>query len=134
MLPREHSRISIAYTTNKLRDLLPRFSSCSPLANRALSASDVVYKYSCPCGQVYIGETKRRLAVRISEHAKPKTPLMEHVNSFPGAKFMDKKVVATQLDTPDLQYIHIRYLTMSYDESTLQYQANLLLMLIATIH
>ena len=90
MLPREHSRISIAYTTNKLRDLLPRFSSCSPPANRALSASDVVYKYSCPCGQVYIGETKRRLAVRISEHAKPKTPLMEHVTSCPGVEFRDR--------------------------------------------
>ena len=89
-LPRDFSRISIAYTTSKLRDLLPRFSTCEPPANKALPASDCVYKYTCSCGQVYIGETKRRLAVRISEHAKPKSPMMEHINSCEGAKFTDK--------------------------------------------
>ena len=87
MLPREYSRISIAYTTTKLRDLLPRFSSCTPPENRTLLSSDLVYKYTCSCGQVYIGETKRRLAVRVAEHAKPKTPLMEHINGCEGAEF-----------------------------------------------
>ena len=53
-LPRDHSRISIAYTTSKLRDLLPRFTTCSPPTNKALSVSDLVYKYTCECGQVYI--------------------------------------------------------------------------------
>ena len=87
-LPREQSRISIAYITTKLRDLLPRFSSCNPVENRALFSSDVVYKYTCSCGQVYIGETKRRLAVRIKEHSKPKTPLMEHITNCPGSTFL----------------------------------------------
>ena len=86
-LPREFSRISIAYTTSKLRDLLPRYSTCSPPENRALSASDVVYKYTCKCGRVYIGETMRRLAVRIAEHGKPKTPMMQHISNCEGAEF-----------------------------------------------
>jgi len=86
-LPRGFSRISIAYTTSKLRNLLPRYSTCSPPENRALSSSDVVYKYTCECGRVYIGETMRRLAVRISEHAKPKTPMMQHISNCEGAKF-----------------------------------------------
>ena len=86
-LPREQSRISIAYTTTRLRDLLPRYSSCTPPENKILFSSDVVYKYTCPCGQVYIGETKRRLAVRIVEHSKPKTPLMQHIKSCDGSDF-----------------------------------------------
>ena len=65
-----------SYTSTRLRDLLPRYSSCTPPESRTLLSSDVVYKYTCSCGQVYIGETKRRLAVRISEHSKPETPLM----------------------------------------------------------
>ena len=88
-LPREHSRISIAYTTSKLRDLLPRFNTCRKPENPALSASDVVYKYTCQCGQVYIGETKRRLAVRISEHSKPKSPMMQHIAHCKSAHFTD---------------------------------------------
>ena len=90
MLPRNLSRISIAYTTSKLRDLLPRYSTCKPPENKALSTSDVVYKYTCNCGRVYIGETMRRLAVRISEHAKPKTPIMHHINACEGAEFDHK--------------------------------------------
>ena len=89
-LPRDHSRISIAYTTQKVRDLLPRFDTCSSTENKenkVLSCSDLVYKYSCECGQVYIGETKRRLAVRISEHANPKSPMMQHIQMCPEAKF-----------------------------------------------
>ena len=83
-LPREKSRVSIAYTTTRLRDLLPRYSSCTPPENKILFSSDVVYKYTCSCGQVYIGETKRRLAVRINEHSKPKTPLMQHIKGCKG--------------------------------------------------
>ena len=89
ILPREKSRVSIAYTTSKLRDLLPRFSTCEPPENKALSASDCVYKYTCECKQVYIGETLRRLAIRISEHAKPKSPLMEHILKCEGAQFSE---------------------------------------------
>ena len=35
-------------------------------------ARDLVYKYTCHCDQVYIGETKRRLAVRVKEHCHDK--------------------------------------------------------------
>ena len=49
--------------------------------------SDVVYKFTCKCGQVYIGETMRRLATRILEHSKPKSPLMSHINECEGAEF-----------------------------------------------
>ena len=87
MLPREHSRISIAFTTSRLRDMLPRFSSCKPPENRALISCDIVYKYTCKCGQVYIGETKRRLATRISEHSAKKSPLMRHITDCEGAEF-----------------------------------------------
>ena len=88
-LPRDYSRISIAYTTSKLRDLLPRFTTCTKSSSKALSVSDLVYKYTCTCGQVYIGETKRRLAIRISEHSKPKSPMMEHITNCEGAQFTD---------------------------------------------
>ena len=90
MLPRNFSRISIAYTTSKLRDLLPRYSTCSPPENKALGFSDVVYKYTCECTRVYIGETMRRLAVRISEHAKPNTPMMQHITNCEGSEFDSK--------------------------------------------
>ena len=91
MLPRQISRIIIAYTTSKIRDLLnTRYSTCNPPTNKALSVSDVVYKYTCECGQVYIGETMRRLAVRISEHAKPKTPMMQHITNCEGSEFSSK--------------------------------------------
>ena len=36
---------------------------------------------------MYIGETKRRLATRISEHASKKSPLMRHINDCEGAEF-----------------------------------------------
>ena len=114
-LPREHSRISIAYTSTRLRDLLPRYSSCTPPESRTLLSSDVVYKYTCSCGQVYIGETKRRLAVRISEHSKPKTPLMEHIKSCDGSDFSPTKfsIVARGLRGREsrkrYESIYIRY-------------------------
>ena len=32
----------------------------------------------------------RRLAVRISEHAKPKTPMMQHIKDCEGSEFSSK--------------------------------------------
>ena len=47
---------------------------------------NIVYKYACTCGEVYVGETKRRLAVRAKEHAQNTSPLKIHAaecqNSF----------------------------------------------------
>ena len=42
---------------------------------------DLVYKYTCACNKVYIGETLRRLAIRVSEHQSPESPLSEHVQT-----------------------------------------------------
>ena len=80
-LPREHARISIAYTTTKLRTLLPSFTTCAPPEGntRQLLANNIVYKYDCHCGRVYIGETMRRFSVRIEEHANKTSPLSEHI-------------------------------------------------------
>ena len=92
MLPRTKCRISIAYQTNKFRNLLPRFTpkGIQPLADPCAGAikkedrkflqSDLVYKYSCQCGKVYIGETMRRLGVRAAEHGKKSSPMCNHIS------------------------------------------------------
>jgi hypothetical protein len=87
ILPKEHTRISIACTTNKLRELLPSYNTCTKQEHDCLLASNVVYKYTCSCGKVYIGETMRRCFVRASEHAKMKSPMMEHILGCPEAEF-----------------------------------------------
>jgi hypothetical protein len=41
-----------------------------------------VYKYTCDCGKVYIGETLRRLSVRIDEHRTSKnSAIKEHIEN-----------------------------------------------------
>ena len=80
LVPREFCRLSIAYHVTKVRDILPRFTT-SPARPTPLQAKNVVYKYSCDCGKKYIGQTKRRLAVRAAEHAQEKSPMMEHIKS-----------------------------------------------------
>ena len=46
--------------------------------------NNCIYKYTCTCKQVYIGETLRRLDIRVSEHArnteKSRSPMMIHIN------------------------------------------------------
>ena len=46
--------------------------------------NNCIYKYDCTCGQVYIGETKRRLQIRANEHGrntvKSRSPMMTHIN------------------------------------------------------
>ena len=40
----------------------------------------MVYKYTCDCKQVYVGQTKRRLDTRISEHqTKKDSAILKHV-------------------------------------------------------
>ena len=77
-IPSEYSRVTISTTASKLRDVLPRLNTCSKTTRKSL-IRNCVYKYTCPCAKVYIGETKRRLAVRISEHEK-KGAIIDHVN------------------------------------------------------
>ena len=45
----------------------------------------VVYQKTCDCGLTYVGETKRRLNTRISEHGQPsrKTAISDHIFSCP---------------------------------------------------
>jgi len=95
-------KLSSAYKTSKLRDLLPSFrtkhKSPRPDNYNKLRCSDIVYKYICQCGQMYIGETKRRLVIRAKEHGQKGSPLMEHLTAC-GEKFcMDNfDVVAKRL-------------------------------------
>lgn len=67
--------ISIYFTTYKLRSI---FSGLTNYYNVPLIYnSNVVYSYKCvSCDSQYIGETKRHLSKRISEHRKG--PLYEH--------------------------------------------------------
>ena len=99
VLPKDHTRISIACTTNKLRELLPSFNTCTKQEHDCLLASNVIYKYTCSCGKVYIGETMRRCHVRASEHGKQKSPMMEHVQGCPEAEFSISKfsIIAKRL-------------------------------------
>ena len=47
-----------------LRSMLTKVKDTLPLGKQ----SNVVYRIPCSCGQVYIGETKRRLETRLKEH------------------------------------------------------------------
>ena len=77
-MPSDFSRVSISLTTTKMREVLPRLSTCEQYSRRALLVRNCVYKYTCPCGQLYIGETSRRLAVRVDEHSSSGA-IFEHV-------------------------------------------------------
>ena len=82
--PREFSRVSIAQSVTKMRHVLPRLDTSIEPPN-CLLVRDCIYKYSCDCGEIYIGETLRRLAVRAAEHGKPTSPLMKHIDACGGA-------------------------------------------------
>ena len=90
VMPKDHTRISISCKTNKLRELLPSYNTYTKGELDHLLASNVVYKYSCSCGKVYIGETKRRCYVRATEHSKMASKMMEHINGCPEAEFSIK--------------------------------------------
>ena len=74
-------------------------STCPPIDNiNILKCSDIVYKYDCPCGKLYIGETKRRLVIRAEEHAGKTSPLMEHLGKCgENLSFGNFSVVAKRL-------------------------------------
>ena len=124
-------KISVAQTVNKLRDLLP--SIHPEKVQRPLLTADLVYKYTCNCGRVYIGETMRRLDVRASEHGQEKSKMMEHIGESEACQF-DKgnfSVVAKRLKGREArkrcESIYIRYfdrraLTINTCESSRQLQ------------
>ena len=99
MLPRELARVSVAYQTQKFRSLLPRFqpSQEDSQINRTVLHSDLVYKYTCSkCNKVYIGETKRRLSVRIEEHGKDNKPMQQHMRECGAVFEPDKFKIVTR--------------------------------------
>ena len=58
-------KINFAYTTSKISSFL--LPSIKPTLND-LERSAVVYRFTCPCGATYVGETTRILKLRINEH------------------------------------------------------------------
>ena len=80
-IPNDFACVTFAYSTTKLRNLLPSFSTTptETQPEHRFLHSNLVYKYTCPCQKIYIGETERRLAVRIEEHIKSKkSAIHEH--------------------------------------------------------
>ena len=69
-IPSDFACITFAYSTSKLRTLLPSFTTTTKESqnDQRFLHSNLVYKFTCNCDQVYIGETERRLAVRVKEH------------------------------------------------------------------
>ena len=81
-IPSDFACVTFAYSTSKLRALLPSFSTSSKESHKEqrFLHSNLVYKYTCVCEQVYIGETERRLAVRVKEHQTHKvSAIFEHI-------------------------------------------------------
>ena len=72
---------------------------CFSCKSLLLLACDVVYKYSCDCGKVYIVETMRRLDIRAEEHGSEKSPMMEHIRESQNCQFDKGKfsIVAKRL-------------------------------------
>ena len=127
-IPQDFGKVSISYSTTKLRSLLPKFTTTpKPFlpepgehkCEKHLLRSDLVYIYECDCGAVYIGQTLRRLDVRIKEHQTKKTSaIYQHSLTCPHSLFSyvdrDKfKIVAGNLKhyNARLRYetIYIRY-------------------------
>ena len=117
-IPNDFAKVSIAYTTAKLRSLLPSFSTNTQSPeNRILLANNLVYKYTCSCSKVYIGETKRRLSIRITEHqTKKESAISDHVVTCTSSDTVDRdkfSIVAKRLRHRDarkrFESIYIRY-------------------------
>ena len=54
---------AIKWITKKTNSLLP-------LKDKNQHPSCKIYKGNCSCGEVYIGETKRNVSIRVNEHEK----------------------------------------------------------------
>ena len=68
--------IQIFFTTRKLRTCLPTLKS--PFHKNL--KSHVVYKVTCNgCSSIYVGQTRRHVTTRISEHQKKDSPVGQHL-------------------------------------------------------
>ena len=71
-----------------------------PLKDKNYHKSCVIYKGDCPCGSLYIGETKSNAEVRWNEHNNPtkSSESSKHLRSNINHYF----TWATNLDTPKM--------------------------------
>lgn len=92
LIPDTTCRITIAWTSVKLYALLPKFHPKGTVESKDCNLksiylkSDVIYQFTCgECGQIYVGETQRRLSVRINEHQKSKkSAIHDHLKTCSG--------------------------------------------------
>ena len=97
-LPREQSRISIAYTTTRLRNLLPRYSSCSPPENKIQFLCDVVYKYQgCRFASKSESKAKQTLLFDIFCKSKAKQSKVGCQKIFRQSKARQSKVKQSEV-------------------------------------
>ena len=120
-IPSDFANITFAYSVTKLRTLLPSFST-TPLTldqnnDQRFLFSNIVYKYTCSCSKVYIGETERRFSIRIHEHQTNKeSAIYQHSIECEDSSLVDRDkftIVAKRLRHRDArkryESIYIRY-------------------------
>jgi len=119
-IPNDFAKITFAYSVTKLRTLLPSFSTTPeniPHNEHRFLFSHIVYKYTCSCSKVYIGETERRFSIRIQEHLTSKnSAIFEHQHECVDSSLLDRDkftIVAKRLTHRDsrkrYESIYIRY-------------------------
>ena len=75
-------KFTVIQTTRKLRTMMPSLKALIP----AKLQSHVVYETTCPgCNAQYIGQTKRNLATRLTEHSRIGVPLGDHFRECIGS-------------------------------------------------
>ena len=75
-------KFTVIQTTRKLRTMMPSLKAPIP----AKLQSHVVYETTCPgCNAQYIGQTKRHLATRLTEHGRIGAPLGDHFRECIGS-------------------------------------------------
>ena len=73
-------KINLTWSTIKVCDVLgPK----TKMPLKELHKIGVVYEFTCDCNEKYVGESKRRLIDRISEHNRPscKTAIGTHIQN-----------------------------------------------------
>jgi hypothetical protein len=117
-IPNDFAKISIAYSVSKIRSLLPSFSTNNQSPeNKILLSNNLVYKYTCACEKVYIGETQRRLSIRITEHQnRTESAIHDHILVCSSSDVVERdkfSIVAKRLRHRDarkrFESIYIRY-------------------------